>query len=373
MNFDNAQNAQIEILRDIFGYEEYPGKGAGAEAYVQPGFDMVASQMAIPQAAVEAQVAPSVMTMAVAKKVAKQTDTDSDHIAIGVAPKDGLDEVKLVALYQRPGHQKTDLMQRLKSRYGDEIEIRYGGRVRSLQDWHRRRNDPMRLGSSCGHPDITAGTLGCFAADRVSGDVGILSNNHVLANVNAGEIGDDILQPGPTDGGGAADKVAELTRFVPIVFSGVSNELDCAWARLEAGRGTDRTSIFDSSDTQVGQLTQVQPVRFGLLDRVKKIGRTTGYREGEIRLINVVNLNVNMRTPWDPLMARFDNVFSIESITNTPFSEGGDSGSLIMNDAGQPGGLLFAGSENGGAFNQGTTYACHLDLALNALNIDLVT
>src|SRR5439155_996335 len=63
---------------------------------------------------------------------------------------------------------------------------------------------------------IPAGTLGLLA--RRHGRPVILSNNHVLANQNAGHVGDSILQPGPADGGRLQDTIARLVDFVPIQF-----------------------------------------------------------------------------------------------------------------------------------------------------------
>jgi len=41
----------------------------------------------------------------------------------------------------------------------------------------------------------------------------------VLADTNAGRRGDEILQPGPFDGGlFPSDSIARLDRFEPIVF-----------------------------------------------------------------------------------------------------------------------------------------------------------
>src|SRR5207247_4831579 len=42
---------------------------------------------------------------------------------------------------------------------------------------------------------------------------------HVLANENAGQIGDRILHPGLVDGGRLQDAIARLTDFVPIRFN----------------------------------------------------------------------------------------------------------------------------------------------------------
>jgi len=73
------------------------------------------------------------------------------------------------------------------------------------------------------------------------GDYLILSNNHLLANTNAGKPGDLILQPGRFDGGlFPSDSVATLERFEPIVltqFAGPGyNLLDAAVARPQHSR-----------------------------------------------------------------------------------------------------------------------------------------
>src|SRR2546427_9079395 len=96
-----------------------------------------------------------------------------------------------------------------------------------------RRVRPAKGGYSVGHKDITAGTIATCAYDILPGGttnppahgIGIpqkyyiLSNNHVLANTNAGSPGDPILQPGPYDGGtDPADRIATLSRFIPISF-----------------------------------------------------------------------------------------------------------------------------------------------------------
>ena len=80
---------------------------------------------------------------------------------------------------------------------------------------------PAPGGVSIGHRDITAGTLGCLVVK--DNKTFILSNNHVLANSNAGQIGDPILQPGSFDGGQVeTDQIGTLAEFVEINFGGGS-------------------------------------------------------------------------------------------------------------------------------------------------------
>ena len=90
-------------------------------------------------------------------------------------------------------------------------------------------------------PEPQFGTLGYFCTSKDPADpknqVYLLSNNHVLADVNNGAPGDEVLQPGPADGGTIPkDTVANLTRFQPIALGGPPhvNEVDAARKPEEA-------------------------------------------------------------------------------------------------------------------------------------------
>jgi hypothetical protein len=86
--------------------------------------------------------------------------------------------------------------------------------------WFQR---PVPIGVSTGHPQITAGTIGCRVVD-LYGNVYALSNNHVYANQNDAKSGDSALQPGPYDGGkDPDDRIGILDEWVDINFSGGVN------------------------------------------------------------------------------------------------------------------------------------------------------
>jgi hypothetical protein len=73
---------------------------------------------------------------------------------------------------------------------------------------------------------------------------------------------------------------------------------------------------------------------------VKKYGRTTGLTEGTVTAINAT---VVIR--YDKGRARFINQIVVQG--SGSFSEGGDSGSLIVtSDQNKPVALLFAGSSS---------------------------
>lgn len=197
------------------------------------------------------------------------------------------------------------------------------------------RHRPAPNGVSLGHPDITAGTLGCLVTKNNT--IYILSNNHVMADENQASIGDNILQPGTFDGGqDPADRIATLSAFKTIVFSttasnvidaaiaDVDNDADVTGATEPAGYGRPRTN----------------PINAAVGMRVKKYGRTTKQTSGRVTAINAT-VNVGYSTG----VARFVNQIVIGGGS---FSAGGDSGSLIVVNGGsndrRPVGLLFAGS-----------------------------
>lgn len=197
----------------------------------------------------------------------------------------------------------------------------------------RGRYRPAPGGVSVGHFRITAGTIGCLV--RRGTRLYILSNNHVLANSNHAAIGDAILQPGPYDGGrNPQDLIARLSAFVPIKLApGTTNQVDAAIAQT-------RPALVSAANIGFGRIsaTTVAPT-MNLL--VKKAGRTTQRTAGRI-----VGLNATVNVGgYGPRPAVFTGQMIIRSVTTRPFSQGGDSGSLIMTQTGnRPVGLLFAGN-----------------------------
>jgi len=77
---------------------------------------------------------------------------------------------------------------------------------------------------------------------------------------------------------------------------------------------------------------------------VGKVGRTTGTTRGRVVTFELDNLLVS----YDVGTIRFDHQIEIEGEGDRPFSQGGDSGSLIVDADRRAVALLFAGSDQGG-------------------------
>jgi hypothetical protein len=282
--------------------------------------------------------------------------------ALGISPRRPRD-FRLAVRVQRRGFESSSHVELIRERARGEVDLRFVGRVvKRSTPWHRSRHRPLLIGSSVGHYEITAGTLGCFVRLK-DGRTGILSNNHVLANENHAARGDPIIQPGRYDGGrDPRDAVATLAAYVRLRRSAV-NDLDCALGAL-----------VDDVDSQLAALKGSGQLR-GLADDVpedtvlEKLGRTTGRTRGRVTSLELDGLIVS----YDIGNLRFAGVTEIEGVGRRAFSAGGDSGSVIYARDGKLAlALLFAGSEQGGSNGEGLTYAHSLSAALESLDAELL-
>jgi hypothetical protein len=235
-------------------------------------------------------------------------------------------------------------------------------------------------GVSLGHIDVTAGTFGCLV--RRGSEIFILSNNHVLANVNQAQLGDAIIQPGRYDGGTAADQVATLAEYIPLDFGGGGSECNIASGverilnalaqtlgsqhRMMAYRTSPGENLVDvalarpldpnqfvSDIYKIGRPQGVHTATLGT--KVQKTGRTTDYTKGQITQIDVttsVEYNGRLATFTSQLMAG-------------GMSAGGDSGSAVLDEAGYVVGLLFAGSPSATLINP-------IQSVLDLLDVEIV-
>ena len=102
---------------------------------------------------------------------------------------------------------------------------------------------------------------------------------------------------------------------------------------------------------------------------MEKIGRTTGHTRGRVTAFELDNVVV----AYDTGNFRFDDQIEVEGADDAAFSQGGDSGSLVVlrERAGRVG-LLFAGSDQGGSNGTGLTYVNALGHVLSGLKADFL-
>ena len=184
------------------------------------------------------------------------------------------------------------------------------------------------------------------------------------ANSNAAQIGDPILQPGPYDGGRfPEDHIADLEQFIPISIIGLPSDCPVATTIAKFLNGIAR--IFGSSvqlqavdqqqtenlvDAAIARPLNPDDVKADILEigsiqgsvegdlgmSIKKSGRTTGFTTGEIEQVDVT---VNVQY-GEGKIAQFT-----DQLMAGAMSQGGDSGSAVLDESNHLVGLLFAGSD----------------------------
>ena len=236
---------------------------------------------------------------------------------------------------------------------------------------------PVPIGVSAGNMEsiqqvgflinCSTGTLGTRVKDG-SGNVFALSNNHVFALSNAATLNSQMVQPGPADADSVCSQdlsyynpIGYLEAFAPIDFTGGTNTIDAAIARVDIntvgnstpsdGYGIPQNTLM-TCNSDCSNLSNL---------KVQKYGRTTGLTKGTITGINVmISVNYNAGT------AIFTDQIEVSANGKKGgFIKSGDSGSLLVTDSGnQPVGLLFAGDSRG-KFG----FANRIDFVLNHFQV----
>lgn len=205
----------------------------------------------------------------------------------------------------------------------------------SSTDPTARFDRPVPIGVSTGNAkEMSAGTIACRV--KSGNRVYALSNNHVYARENAAGFGEEILQPGRYDGGlPVLDRLGTLSNWVTLDFSGnATNKVDAALALTD----TDDLGMATPAD---GYGTPASATVAPALNMaVQKYGRTTSLTKGVIS-----GINATIRVTYSSGTATFVGQITVTS--RSPFIKAGDSGSLLVTEASQPVGLLFAGNNSG--------------------------
>ena len=258
-------------------------------------------------------------------------------VILGIAPGGSANDFRIAVRTTRLDQAVRQYVNTLGLITSGDIEQQHVGDILAappivgvVQPW-QQRSRPILPGCSVGHRYTTAGTIGAIV--NKDGVMHVLSNNHVLALsagvANDANHDDPIVQPGPYDGGAhPGDSIARLAKWVPLK-AGV-NYVDAALGAI------DDNLPYDASYAGA-RLSGIAQAQVGAA--VWKIGRTTGVTRGTITAVALDDVPVG----YNDQTLYFDNQTEIQGDSGL-FSQGGDSGSLIVDADRNAIGLLFAGS-----------------------------
>ena len=192
---------------------------------------------------------------------------------------------------------------------------------------------PAPIGVSTGHPIITAGTIGCRVTKARAASTPSATTTSMPMRTRLPSATTCCSRDPSTAARTHATRSAHWPIFSrssspPLPATRSMRRLPCArWRHLATARRPAAMAL------------RAKPLRpRSSVRAVKKHGRTTGLTHGE-----VVAVNATVNVGYSTGSARF-----VKQIIISPgsFSDGGDSGSLIVTESGNnPVGLLFAGSD----------------------------
>jgi hypothetical protein len=382
MNIDSARELKERLMTQVVE----PLAVAVNERVARERVAAVKVRSTVRARAMSAGVSTVVERMAVAADEITTLKPLQRTIALGIAPGPR-NQFRLAIRVQRPGLLTSKYVEEMVEQAKGEADVRFIGRVvkrvtkkrrasaartpgDSKGPWYQSRMRPLQPGVSIGHWRVTAGTLGCFVK-RENGDIAILSNNHVLANEDAARAGDAILQQGRYDGGRLpADRIGSLLSGWVRFRREPSNTVDAALASIDASIGTEPSLLRDVAGSRSTRLAGVSDAAsVGIGAPVHKVGRTTGATTGRISAFELDDVTVSYRRG----NFRFDGQIEIQGGGDTAFSDGGDSGSLIVDGEFRAFGLLFAGTDQGGTDGLGLTFANPIRTVLDEFGVELFT
>jgi len=302
---------------------------------------------------VEAQFlsAPGVTAVDVGYKEVGGQLTDQVAIRVHVAQKtDSIPDDQRV-----PGEIEGAVTDVLERRYEPQVLAQQVATVTPLAD--TTHYAALEGGISMGpsrvvNGSIFAGTLGAIVIDNATNQHAALTNFHVACVDSTFHNGDRMVQPSRIDTG-----VVPADEFGSLVRETLSANVDGAVISIDAGR---------QSQCQIADIGLVRGTAVATLGMaVRKRGRTTLLTYGSVDgLASSVNIDygdgIGVRT--------LTNQISIAADTsrNPLFSDHGDSGSVIVNDAGFVVGLLFAGAGTSTVANQIAAVLSELNISMCA-------
>lgn len=277
---------------------------------------------------------------------ALEFDDEDCPIAAGIGLTDTAHDYRLSVRLKRTSQRKFLEDSRISAfieKLGSEIKVKVMGAFKTRKRAARKLTKPstLTIGTSVGHESASGGTLGFFAERNSDKKRGIVSCNHVLALVDAGKGGDDIICPSVDDGGTKQnDAFADLDGSYPPLLNGGRKQVDSAFAVFQS------TPAYEPAQLDGGDLVLDPAVIVERLE-VSKIGAETRLTHGIVTDIEYDCLEIEYGEP----LVYFDDVIVVESFSSQKFSDHRDSGALVYTtDTFQPVGLFFAGTDLGEAY-----------------------
>jgi len=228
---------------------------------------------------------------------------------------------------------------------------------------------------------ISRGTLGCIAIDNTDNAPVMLSNWHVLC-ANTGKNGDKVFQPAPT----SLPPVSLLDLPLPpaddtdkigiVRRNKVNDKVDAAIASVDVSSCCHCCGIHYTNEIN-GLSVAGRPPRNTIVGDERAVSGMTVFKVGQSTLrtegVVVDDNHPSFSITREGSTYSFTGQIAIRNVDNSlPFSNHGDSGSVVINLENKIVGLIFAAGRNvpvHGVQQPFVSIANHIGDVLTALNI----
>lgn len=224
-----------------------------------------------------------------------------------------------------------------------------------------------------------AGTLGALARDS-AGDLFGISNNHVSGSCSQAPVGMPIVAPGILDvsaGNHPPFTIGFHHSALPLLSGDVAMvrfQDNSDFAIFKIRDATAVTSYQQDHYDTPSSVIQIQP---GM--NVSKVGRTTGLKRGVVHAEIVGPFSVLYAASSYEFSGKvfFETIYAINGVAGEKFSDGGDSGSLVVHTDAVGNrhavGVVFAGMPSNSASGGQFTLVLPLAPILSTLGLSLVS
>src|SRR6185369_12531430 len=241
------------------------------------------------------------------------------------------------------------------------LELGHSTAMVNCSSLKKKEQNPVIGGISTGREGGSSGTIACFCRSTQPGEenqILVLSNSHVFGPSGGGN--EHLLQPASQDVNPPFRRFAKFLRATSINLSGAAaNDIDAAVGSLLDGIGHSQEIC------SIGPIAGTALAGHGM--QVRKHGRNTGLRTGVVDDIHC-DVACGLKPVGIPVTALFRGQFRITKASSEPyFAYNGDSGSLVVDQARNAVGLLFASPQDGSY-----GMANYIGDVLRALNITLL-
>ncbi len=261
----------------------------------------------------------------------------------------------------------------------ESVVVSVIGRAHSSRPESRRRSKPGKRvipGLSIGHYRGFPGTTGCIVRVRNKNEfVGVLSAAHVLSMNNSADSGDPVLQPGSPDGPRVlSNRIGEIADYTYLSHYQESedeefprNGADVGVVKLQPETGAAAANLVPNPRNpdrkmKIVEVEEAQTLFGRIGKKVYKRGRTTGFTTGVLEFTHIKRLPIRLPNGRVYL---YDDAFCIKGENKKPFSQPGDSGSLVYTSDGVGLGLIVGGSDR-------YSFASPLSLCLEEIGAELL-